>query len=129
MVFARLGAPPPLVSPAESAIICVVAGIGDNGGEYGSSRELPTAVGEAPRDEVRQLDEQIEAINQKLALNGKTKELLTKQLAYLDQLEGFVAPTAKTELSQGVLDAEALKQITLFSFEQRQEFLNKQVEN
>ena len=55
--------------------------------------------------------------------NAKIGELLKKKLAYLDQLEGFVAPTAKTELSQGVLDAEALKQITLFGFEQRQEIL------
>lgn len=102
---------------------------GSAGVEVRAVRYRTHAVGEAPREEVRQLDEQIEAVNQKIAVNGKTKELLAKQLAYLDQLEGFVAPTAKTELSKGVLDAEALKQITLFSFEQRQEILNRQVEN
>jgi uncharacterized protein (TIGR02231 family) len=102
---------------------------GSAGVEVRAVRYRTQAVGEAPREEVRQLDEQIEAVNQKIAVNAKTKELLAKQLAYLDQLEGFVAPTAKTELSQGVLDAEALKQITLFSFEQRQEILNTQVEN
>jgi uncharacterized protein (TIGR02231 family) len=102
---------------------------GSAGVEVRAVRYRTHAVGEAPREEVRQLDEQIEAVNQKIAVNGKTKELLAKQLAYLDQLEGFVAPTAKTELTKGVLDAETLKQITLFSFEQRQEILNKQVEN
>jgi len=102
---------------------------GSAGVEVRAVRYRTHAVGEAPREEVRQLDEQIEAVNQKIAVNGKTKELLAKQLAYLDQLEGFVAPTATAELSKGVLDAEALKQITLFSFEQRQEILNKQIEN
>jgi len=102
---------------------------GSAGVEVRAVRYRTYAVGEATRDEVRQLDEQIEAVDEKIAVNGKTRELLAKQSAYLDQLEGFVAPTAKTELSQGVLDAEALKQITLFSFEQRQEILNKQVEN
>jgi uncharacterized protein (TIGR02231 family) len=102
---------------------------GSAGVEVRAVRYRTHAVGEAPREEVRQLDEQIEAVDQKIAVNGKTKELLAKKLAYLDQLEGFVAPTAKTELSQGVLDAEVLKQITLFGFEQRQEILDGQVEN
>jgi uncharacterized protein (TIGR02231 family) len=102
---------------------------GSAGVEVRAVRYRTHAVGEAPREEVRQLDEQIEAVNRKITVNGKTRELLTKRLAYLDQLEGFVAPTAKTELSQGVLDAETLKQITLFSFEQRQEILDQQVEN
>ena len=80
---------------------------GSVGVEVRAVRYRTHAVGAAPREEVRQLDEQIEAVNQKIS----------------------VAPTAKTELSQGVLDAETLMQITLFSFEQRQEILDKQVKN
>ena len=87
------------------------------------------AVGEARREEVRRLDDQISALSKRIAVNQKTQTLLTKQLAYLDQMEGFVAPTAKVELSQGVLDADALEQITSFSFEQRRQILEKQVEN
>ncbi|MFW6170582.1 MAG: mucoidy inhibitor MuiA family protein [Planctomycetota bacterium] len=99
------------------------------GVEVRAIRYRTHAVGEAARQEIRELDAQIEEVEHKIARNDKNKELLSKQLAYLDQLEGFVAPTAKNELSQGVLDAEALKAVTLFSFEQRQELLNKQVEN
>lgn len=102
---------------------------GSQGVEVRAVRFRTHAVGEAPREEVRRLDEQIEAVDRKIAVNSKTKELLAKRLTYLDQLEGFVAPTAKTELSQGVLDAETLKQITLFNFEQRQEVLDQQVAN
>ncbi len=86
-------------------------------------------IGKAPREEVRTLDVKIEATNKDLALNAKTRELLQKQAAYLDKMEGFIAPTAKTELSKGVLDPEALKQITLFNFEQRQTILTQQVDN
>ncbi len=78
------------------------------------------AVGQTPRDEVRVLDEAIETLNAKLEANQRRIQLLSKRSAYLDELEGFVAPTAKMELSKGVLDAEALKQVTSFSFEQRQ---------
>ncbi|MBC8869992.1 MAG: mucoidy inhibitor MuiA family protein [Planctomycetes bacterium] len=87
------------------------------------------AVGEEPREEVRKLDEAIKEANEKAELLRKTQELLGKQTTYLDQLEGFVAPTAKTELSKGVLDAEALEKITTFSFQKREEILTKQVEN
>lgn len=85
------------------------------------------AVGEEPREEVRQLDEAIDGVAQKIELNRKNQELLKKRSAYLDGLEGFVAPTAKTELSKGVLDVEALERITKFSFEQRKAITEEQV--
>jgi uncharacterized protein (TIGR02231 family) len=77
------------------------------------------AVGQQPREEVRKLDDALDEANQQLAVNAKNQELLGKQTRYLDQLEGFVAPTAKTDLARGVLDAQALQKITNFSFEQR----------
>ncbi len=86
------------------------------------------AVGDSPREEVRQLQTQIQSVQDQIQLNQKNTEILTKQAAYLDQLEGFVAPTATTELSQGVLDAEALERITKFSFEQREKIAQRQVE-
>lgn len=85
------------------------------------------AVGEEPREEVRKLDEAIEAVQEKIELNRKSQEVLTKRDAYLDKLEGFVAPTAELELSRGVLDAKALETITLFSFEQRKSVAEEQV--
>ena len=85
------------------------------------------AVGEEPREEVRNLDAAIEDLTDKIALNKKSLELLDKRTQYLDKLEGFVAPTAMAELSKGVLDAEALERITKFSFEQRKTIAEEQV--
>ena len=101
---------------------------GSEGIEVRAVRFRTRAVGEEPRDEVRELDEEIKKINFQLKSASKMQELLTKRSKYLDGLEGFVAPTAKIELSQGVLDAEALKQITTFSFEQRQKITAEQLE-
>lgn len=76
-------------------------------------------VGEEPREEVRKLDTQIADANRKIAINTQAMELANKRATYLDQLESFVAGTAKGDLAKGALDADALQKITLFSFEQR----------
>ena len=55
------------------------------------------AVGEEPRNEVRKVDEGIEQVNDKLLENTKVQERLTKQTAFLDQLDGFVAASAKSD--------------------------------
>ena len=86
------------------------------------------AVGNSPREEVQVLENEIHTVQQQIQLNQKNNELLQKQAAYLDKLEGFVAPTATTELSKGVLDAEALQQLTNFSFEKREEIAHRQIE-
>ncbi len=86
------------------------------------------AVGESPREEVRTLQTQIQTVQDELALNQKNQEIAQRQVQYLDSLEGFVAPTASTELSQGVLDAEALERLTKFSFEQREAIAARQIE-
>ncbi|MEX2187603.1 MAG: DUF4140 domain-containing protein [Pirellulales bacterium] len=85
------------------------------------------AVIDEPREEVRKLDDEIAGLQEKIDVNAKSQQLLVKRTAYLDQLEGFVAPTAKTELSKGVLDAEALEKITTYSFEQRKLIVTEQV--
>jgi uncharacterized protein (TIGR02231 family) len=100
---------------------------GGKGIEVRAVRFRARAVGEAPREEVRTLDEAIEQVNEKLEVNKKHVELLTKRTAYLDQLEGFVAPTAKAELSKGVLNAEALQTVTTFSFAQRKAVAEEQI--
>ena len=85
------------------------------------------ALSEEPRNEVRAIDESIEQTQQKLAENTKSQELLDKQTKYLDQLEGFVAPTSQSDLCEGVLDAEALEKVTHFAFDQRQQLKDKSV--
>lgn len=77
-------------------------------------------VGQEPRDDIRALDEQIAEKQIALEENTAMKGLIDKRFKYLDQLEGFTAPTATTELSKGVLDANALRETTKFVFEQRE---------
>jgi hypothetical protein len=71
------------------------------------------------REEVRKLDLQIRDVQDQLAAIARRKGLLGEQKAYLDKLEQFVAPAATAELTHGVLNAETLKSLTLFSGEQR----------
>ena len=85
------------------------------------------SVGQEPRDEVRRLDAEIADVQSALALNGKKTELAVQKIAFLDQLQGFVAPTAHLELSHGVLNSDTLKQLTQFSFEQRNVIAEEQV--
>lgn len=77
------------------------------------------AVGEEPRDEVRAIDKEMEGVQAKLERNQKLADVLAHRLAYLDKMENFVAPTASTELSKGVLNADTLQKMAVFSFEQR----------
>lgn len=95
--------------------------------EIRAVRYRTRAVGEEPREEVRRLDEQMLEVGDKLALNQKTQELLQKRSTYLDNLENFVAPTATTELSKGVLNAEALEKLSEFSFTERQRIATETV--
>jgi len=100
---------------------------GGEGVEIRAVRYRTRAVGDAPREDIRKLDAVIDETNDKIALNQKEQELLNKRSKYLDDLEGFVAPTAKTELSKGVLDAKALQEISTFSFEQRKLIATEQI--
>ncbi len=85
------------------------------------------AVGEEPREEVRKLDEQILSTSEAIALNQKKQELTGRKIQYLDQMDGFVAPTSQVELSKGVLNADTLHQLTKFSFEQRTAIAEEQI--
>jgi len=96
--------------------------------EVRAVRHRVRAVGEEPREEVRELLDKEQELNDQLALNAQRLELAGKQIEYIDSLQGFVAPTAKVEVSKGVLDAKALEAITRFSFEQRSTAMEKQVE-
>ena len=77
------------------------------------------AVGEEPREAVRKIDADMEACEVKRARNSRMQELCAQRQAYLDKLENFSAPAAAAELSKGVLNADAIKGITSFDFEQR----------
>jgi hypothetical protein len=95
--------------------------------EIRAVRYRTRAVGEEPREEVRALDEQIRDTQAQLDLTQKQQALLAKRTEYLGKLEGFVAPTAHADLSQGVLDAEALERITTFAFAQHEKIAADEV--
>lgn len=95
--------------------------------EIRAVRVRSRAVGETPREDVRKLEEAIDKVNAKIESNNRQVQLLQQRTQYLDKLEAFVAPTAKLDLSKGVLDAKALEQVTTFSFSQR-EAVAKQLE-
>ena len=101
---------------------------GMDGTEIRAVQFRTRAVGESPRKNVRELQEQIDANHKEIRLNQKLNDLLKKQLDYLNKMENFVAPTASTEMSKGVLDAAALEQVTLFNFTKREEIARKEIE-
>lgn len=80
------------------------------------------------REEVRELDEKIQALNDQLAANARQKQLMGERLQYLGKLEQFTTTTANHELQNGVLNAETLKELTGFNFEQRADIANTQLE-
>ena len=92
---------------------------GSPGIEVRAVRFRRRAVGQEPRQEVRELDEQIQGLNDDIAVNEQSQQLAAKQASYLDNLDGFVASTAKSDLARGQLDAQALTTITEFSFQHR----------
>lgn len=101
---------------------------GSDGVEIRAVRYRTRAVGEEPREEVRELDDEILATQQELDLTSKRQALLVKRTEYLAKLEGFVAPTAQSDLTKGVLDAETLERLTTFSFTQLDTIAQEEVE-
>ena len=100
----------------------------DNNVEVRAVQFRTRAVSQSPREDVRELNDKIRANQKEIELNQKLTSLLTKQIQYLDKMENFVAPTATTELSKGVLDAEALERVTNFNFSKREEIAKQEIE-
>ncbi len=94
-------------------------GIDGTGVEVRSVRYREQAVGDDVREEVRKLDAEIRKYGDKIAANAKQLQVLGEQRNYLEKLENFTAPTASTEMTKGVLNAEQLKTLTNYQFETR----------
>lgn len=80
------------------------------------------------REEVRELDEQIQAVNDRLAANTRQQQVQGERQQYLTKLEQFTTVSANQELKSGVLNAETLKELTNFNFEQRDSIAEQQLE-
>jgi type II secretory pathway component PulJ len=92
----------------------------DAGVEVRSVRYRTQPVLQDVREDVRKLDGQIRDVQDAQAANTRAQQLDSERKTFLDKLEDFSAPTANVELTKGVLNAETLKTLTLFIFEQRQ---------
>ena len=71
------------------------------------------------REEVRKLDQELREVADQLQSLAEQEKVFMNQTTYLDKLEQFTAPTAQVELTKGVLNAETLKALTSFMFDQR----------
>ena len=80
------------------------------------------------REEVRVLDERMLAINDQIDQRERQRQVLAQRRNYLAQLESFVAPTANTELTQGVLNADTLKSLSEFLFAQHEAIVTAELE-
>lgn len=80
------------------------------------------------RKEVRELDQQIQDVQDEVTAVQREQQLLNEQQQYLNKLEQFTTVTADRELKNGVLNAETLKELTNFNFEQRSNIAANQLE-
>ena len=92
---------------------------GSDGVEIRSVVYRNRPVAQDVRDEVRKIDEDLRALNDQTAALLGQQNLLKEQRGYLDKLANFTAPTANVEMTKGVLNADQLKNLTTYQFEQR----------
>lgn len=80
------------------------------------------------REDVRKLDEAIAAlVDQQVAL-ARRGEVINENKAYLTSLTAFVAPTAQTELTRGVLNAQTLEQLSTYITGEREKLSAQELE-
>lgn len=101
---------------------------GIDGLEIRSVRYRVRPVAQDTREEVRELDRQIEQVRDEANANTKRTQLLQSRTAYLNKLEGFTTTTADRELQNGVLNAGTLKDLTSLVFDERAQIAEQELE-
>ncbi len=96
---------------------------GGAGVEVRAVRYRTRVVGRDVSNDVAKLQLEIEEIGARKRENVALTQLADRQLSFLDKLENFAAPTAATELSKGVLNAEQIEKLSKFSFDKRTELV------
>lgn len=86
------------------------------------------SVTEAPGEALRELQEKQRELAWELRAIKAKNSLLLHREQYLNKLENFTAPAATTEMSKGVLDAEALIEVSNYNFEQREQIAEAKFE-
>ncbi len=72
------------------------------------------------RDEVKQLETKIATLRDELAKAESSAVTIASKSAYLDKLEQFAAAGSIKDLSHGVLNADSLKELSAYLFQQRE---------
>lgn len=94
---------------------------GDNQALIRAVRFRSRAVEEEPREDIRKLDAQIEDVQRQLRENQELQKLQATNQQYLANLGQFAAARAREEMERGVLNADTIKSISEFIFEQTSE--------
>lgn len=79
------------------------------------------------REEVRAIDAKIEEIASRQAGANRRLALMQEHAAYINSLQGFVAPSAQAELSKGVLNADTLTKLSEFIYRERERIATTQL--
>lgn len=87
-----------------------------------------TATAEAPRPEVRKLDEEIKQLERSLLKAEGELAVLEARGEFLDSLEKFAATKVTDELNKGTLNPGAIQETAKFIFEQRDQTATKNLE-
>lgn len=77
------------------------------------------AVSEEPREEVRKIEKEMEAVQAKIRENQALQKLRGQKEAFLAKLETFTSAKATEETAKGALNFDTVKAMTEFLFEQR----------
>jgi hypothetical protein len=80
------------------------------------------------REEVQELDAQIQETDDQIAAVHQERDLLQQRRDYLNQLGQFAAATGQVELKSGVLNADTLKDLTRFQFDEREAIARRELE-
>jgi hypothetical protein len=98
------------------------------GVEVRSVRYRARPIEEDVRKEVRELADQIQLVQDKLAAVAQERQLLDQRKKYLASVEEFTASTSKLELKSGILNPETLKTLTQFLFAEREKIAKRELE-
>lgn len=77
------------------------------------------------REEVQAIEDRIDQLEQQMRTNRHNAKLLDKQSAYLDRLEQFTASNTTGDLSRGVLEPGAVKDVSTYLFDQRERIFDQ----
>ena len=101
-----------------------------DGDEHTAVRAVRTSSGlaaESQRQEVREIDGQLEALQRQRAELQVTRGVLTQNIESLDRMCSFAFATGQSDLNRGVLNAETLTGLTSYSMSQRRELASEQL--